>query len=467
VVASFNTARDAARWFRPVTAVLGGFMALGAGAGLVWLHRRSMTRLLLVVATALVAAGSVQFAVWLLAAYLVPTPFDDATSSGPSGWKLPAGLRALLADVQTTLTHDIVRSAGWIALLVLVPGALLGSAALVLALQRRPRAHVVAVGVAAVGLFAVAPVVVELAPPPLARACDGHVELCDRHYNHVVFAATHNAMSSPDVVHLWPEQDDNLRQQLDSGVRALLIDTHYWLPVHDPNDLIDVQQAIDAAEPRLPASVAGALYPILGTLRDGRDGTFLCHLQCAFGAIPFVDAMVTVREFLQENPDEVVTLIIQDAISTADTAAAMHAAGLDPYLYQHRNDHQWPTLGQLIDSGQRLVVFAEEAGPPPSWYAHAFDEMQETPFTVSSPADFSCAPNRGNADAPLFLMNHWVARVPPDRVNATVVNTKAGLVARAQECERARGLAPNFIAVDFSNIGDVVGAVDALNGVAG
>ena len=32
--------------------------------------------------------------------------------------------------------------------------------------------------------------------------------------------------------------------------------------------------------------------------------------------MPFLDGMVEVREFLDANPDEVVTLIIQDAITT-------------------------------------------------------------------------------------------------------------------------------------------------------
>jgi hypothetical protein len=34
--------------------------------------------------------------------------------------------------------------------------------------------------------------------------------------------------------------------------------------------------------------------------------------------------------------------------------------------------------------------------------------MQETPYTFLSPEQFSCVANRGVADAPLFLMNHWV-----------------------------------------------------------
>ena len=130
------------------------------------------------------------------------------------------------------------------------------------------------------------------------------------------------------------------------------------------------------------------------------------------------------------------TLIIEDAISTDDTAAAMQAAGLDPFLYQH-DDDQWPTLGELIDRGQRLVVFAEDDGPPPDWYANTFVAMKETPFLFTTPEAFSCAPNRGDEQASLFLMNHWVQRVAPDRIDSTLVNSLDVLVGRARDCRSA------------------------------
>jgi hypothetical protein len=91
-------------------------------------------------------------------------------------------------------------------------------------------------------------------------------------------------------------------------------------------------------------------------------------VQCALGAIPLPAALATIREFLDDNPDEVVTLIIQDAISPAETADAFRGAGLDGYLHEHEVDTPWATLGELIDRGERLVVFAEDEGPPPTWY---------------------------------------------------------------------------------------------------
>jgi hypothetical protein len=466
VVDSLDAVRNTASWFRPLTALVGALLALAAAIGLVWLHRESPRRALGVLAIALVVAGCVQLLVWLMAAWLVPTPFDPATSAGSVSWDLPSGLRSLLSDIQHALLGDVVRFGVWMALVVVVPGIVLGAVVVFAGVRiRRSMLMVVtAIGVVVAGVAMLGSA--RLARTPVARGCNGHAELCDRHYNDVVFAATHNSMSSPDVVRVWPEQDDDLGEQLDAGVRALLIDTHYWPPVRSARDLLEVQSAVAPDAPPVPQSVADALYPTLGSLRDGRPGTFLCHAHCAFGEQPFLDGLVSVRRFLEANPDEVVTLIIQDAISTPDTVAAMHAAGLDRYLYEHRRDHTWPTLGQMIDDGQRLVVFAEVAGPPPGWYANAFQEMQETGFTTPSPSAFSCAANRGPSDAPLFLMNHWVARGAPDRVNATIVNTKDFLVERARACARDRGLRPNFIAVDFSNIGDVVGAVDELNGVS-
>jgi hypothetical protein len=291
-----------------------------------------------------------------------------------------------------------------------------------------------------------------------ARLCNGHVELCDRRYDQVVYAATHNSMSSPDVVFVWPEHDGDIRAQLDAGVRALLIDTHYWTPLVYPGQL-------EAADPYLPANVAEQAFSAARPLREGRDGAFLCHNECALGAVPLDDSLATIRGFLDDNPDDVVTLIIQDAITPEETAAAFTRAGLDPYLHTHRSGTAWATLGELVDRGERLVVFAEDSGPPPSWYMPAFELMQETPYRFEQPEDFSCIANRGPADASLFLLNHWVQRISPDRVDAVVVNRHDAIVDRARLCQDERGRLPNYVAVNFYGIGDLTAAVDTLNDV--
>jgi hypothetical protein len=175
--------------------------------------------------------------------------------------------------------------------------------------------------------------------------------------------------------------------------------------------------------------------------------------------------MITVRGFLEDNPGEVVTLIIQDEIAVEDTAAVMRAAGLEPYLHVHHEGSRWATLAELIERDERLVVLAENEGPPPAWYHQGFELMQETPFLFREPEDMSCVPNRGDPEASLFQLNHWVQRVAPDRVDAVRVNAHDFIVERVLRCRDERGLLANFVAVNFYNIGDLMGAVDTLNGV--
>lgn len=462
IVGQLNTVRDAARWFGLPTALVGAALMAGSAAGIVWLNRRNLRRTGYLLATASIAAGLAVVALWMIAGRIVGSPLAPATGTGPGTWGLPPGLRSLLADVEATLGDALTETVRRVALVPIASGAALAAG---IALAPRLRApsvrQAMAVGATAaviVGLMAWA--VPARTATGGTRACNGHPELCTRRYDEVVYAATHNSMSSPDVVSVWPEQDGDIRAQLDAGVRALLIDTHHWTPLVSDEQLI-------RAEPYLTPQVAEPLFAALGPLRQGRDGAFLCHNQCALGAIPLLDALRTVGEFLDENPDEVVTLVIQDAISPAETADAFHAAGLDSYLHEHESGARWPTLGELIDRGERLVVFAENEGPPPAWYHQAFEHMQETPYQVPQPDDFTCARNRGDPDAPLFLLNHWVSRrnSAPDRATAVGVNGHDLIVERARACQRARGLLPNYVAVDFYNLGDLTGAVDTLNGV--
>lgn len=257
----------------------------------------------------------------------------------------------------------------------------------------------------------------------VAGACNGHAALCERRYDQVAFAATHNAMSSADEGWFQPNQQHALRRQLDDGVRALLLDTHY----------------------------AG-----------GRVS--LCHGVCAAGRSPLSDALGVIAGFLRDNPREVVTLIFEAHVSAADTAAEIARAGLLPAVYTHRGT--WPTLGEMIATGRRLVIFTEQGGGAPRWYHDLWAHAWETPYRFGGSGDFTCGKNRGTEGAPLFLLNHFVTRVFPSESASREVNQWAVLGARARECQRRSGRLPNFVAVDFYATGDLLAVVDALNGVA-
>ena len=483
VIDRLDTVRSVAAWFGPATAAAGVVLMVAAGAGLAALHRRTPRRAVLVLAATAVVAGVAWLGLWLVVTNVAQAPLAAATDTGPGTWGLPAGVRGLVSDVTAELGDALASQVVRLALVPIAAGVVLGACVLATTAPVRRAAErpaeaearaaappgrtrrptlvaggAVAGGVAVVALAAGGVFAVGAGASEHARACNGAVELCERGYDEVAYAATHNSMSSPDVVQVWPEHDGDIAAQLDYGIRALLIDTHHWTALVSPEQL-------QRGEFPLSPELAEQVLPTLGDRARARPGAFLCHNECALGAVALLDALGEVRAFLDRNPDEVVTLIIQDAIPPEETAAAFSEAGLDPFLHVHEPGSDWATLDELIDRGERLVVFAEDEGPPPPWYHQAYENMQETPFLFRSPEELSCAENRGPADAPLFLMNHWISRLTPDRAAAAQVNQRDVLVDRARRCGIERGLLPNYLAVDFFGIGDVTGAVDVLNGV--
>ena len=62
---------------------------------------------------------------------------------------------------------------------------------------------------------------------PAKGPCNGRIELCDRPLDRVALPATHNSMSAP--LHGWYSSvhERPIADQLNDGIRGLLIDTHY------------------------------------------------------------------------------------------------------------------------------------------------------------------------------------------------------------------------------------------------
>jgi len=72
--------------------------------------------------------------------------------------------------------------------------------------------------------------------------------------------------------------------------------------------------------------------------------------------------MSTVKNWLDANPDQVVTLLLTngDNLPVSNFGDAMKNTGLSNYAFNPGMDltmDQWPTLQQLIDRGSRLVMF--------------------------------------------------------------------------------------------------------------
>ena len=97
----------------------------------------------------------------------------------------------------------------------------------------------------------------------------------------------------------------------------------------------------------------------LGFSGSGTRGMYLCHSFCELGGTPLAEALDAIHAFLVTHPDEVLVVVNQDYVRPADFVGAVDAAGLGELAYRGPTTGRWPTLREMIDSGQRVLFMAE------------------------------------------------------------------------------------------------------------
>ncbi len=302
----------------------------------------------------------------------------------------------------------------------------------------------------------------------------GQSYLQDQPLNEVVFACTHNAMGAADVEGwLFPNQQVSVRFQLQDGIRALMLDVLPGIPVGNAvqTDLAEGEISREKLEPILGTEGLDAALRIrerLASDEGGESDLYLCHGLCELGAQLLVPVLIDIRDFLLSNPQEIIIIIIEDSVQPEAIAQAFEESGLLELVWQGPVSLPWPTLGEMVASGGRVLVMGEKNTEGVPWYHLAWDVCQETPYHFSSREEFSNEPNRGGTAGSLLLMNHWVTTPPTSRPSdAALVNTREVLSKRVEQCRSERGMTPNIIAVDFYREGDLVEFVAELNSKGG
>jgi len=237
---------------------------------------------------------------------------------------------------------------------------------------------------------------------------------------------THNSYNCAKSFRL-PNQNLNVLEQLNGGVRGLMLD------FHTHKDEIMVMHG----------------YPILG----------------------FEKANVSlgqIKTFLDANPQEIVTIIIESHVSAPDIENELQRAGLLPYCHSQKKEADWPTLNEMIDSGKRLVVFSEKNDglKHQSWYHYAWDYIVDTPYSFHNITKFGCSQNRGDQSNQLFLLNHWITK----RISGTgrkkradKTNSYEVLSNRVKEAIEAFDRKPTFLGIDFFEKGATLQIINELN----
>jgi len=258
---------------------------------------------------------------------------------------------------------------------------------------------------------------------PETVGCNRHPELCERTLPEVSLATTHNAMSTTEDGWISPNQHNGVKRQLADGVRGFMIDIYE---------------------------------------EDGE--IMLCHSLCLTGSVPLSDWLAELTAFLAERPNNVLVLILQNTVSAAALDTGFGESGLSEHLYVHSGT--WPTLQEMVDTSKQVVVMSDVEGGERPWLHPLWSLAWETHWSNDYKEDFTCDKNRGAVTHDLFILNHFLTRPLANPRYAEEVNHNPYLLERAQECEQKFGHIPNFVTVDFYSIGDVLGVVDSLNGVA-
>lgn len=264
------------------------------------------------------------------------------------------------------------------------------------------------------------------------ESCNGHLELCDKRFDEVVFALTHNSQASNDVFSFFAaNQDGNVNEQLTAGVRGLGIKA-YW----EAN----------------------------ANCGDGSAGMYLYHGDPVFGCIKMEDYLEVVKDFLDNNPNEIILMTIEGGASTQRLDSMYYHAGLRPYQFDHNWGENWPTLSEMISQNKRLVVLSDNGD------AEDFDGFHglwhytvDVNYDIQDPANFDCEYDRGNPNGYFYQLNHFVTIITPQQNSAQIINQYDYLYNRAVDCMMENNRKPNFIMLDFYATGDVVQVVDSLN----
>lgn len=173
-------------------------------------------------------------------------------------------------------------------------------------------------------LTALAIALASLASVADAVLCNGHHELCSRKYSNVTFVGSHDSPFIGDDI--ADNQHISIAEQLAMGVRFLQAQTHY-----EDDDT-----------------------PVIK----------LCHTACFLrDAGPLEDFLMPIKEFLVSNPTEVITLLLTnpDNCKNSEFNEVFERVGLLEYVFKPGKTvlepESWPMLGEMMASGQRLVVF--------------------------------------------------------------------------------------------------------------
>lgn len=278
--------------------------------------------------------------------------------------------------------------------------------------------------------------------------CNGYSELCERKYSNVTYIGAHDSYAVGKTTSLGANQQLDVNDQLDSGIRTLQIQGH--------------------------------------KSGNSASGISLCHTSCTLMNAGAAEKYFSqVSKWVQTNPDEVITIIIanNDNLPATQWRKAFSSSGLDKYAFSPGSEklskNDWPTLQEMINKNRRVVVFMdyETNTDKVEYILPEFKNVWENEYDQSK-TPFNCTPSRisGESSQMMYLENHYLNKegdifgkkyTKPDVDQLDKTNSANSLLKDANKCAQRHESYPTFMLVDFfdSNNGSVFEAAATMNNV--